>query len=340
MSGRTARASSARARACAGDAEVRRLGETHDDPAALVPVALGAIAELVALDASRGATAAVPAVREVLRRVPQLSVHPARTGVRDRDLLAALAELSEVIGWILFDAGRYRRARRMNARALALAELCGDRGTARLTLLNHSMLQTHTGRPKAALETASRVAGPRPLPALVDSLVLVRRAHATALLSGDREAAALVSRARDRFLDGASPNDPPWAWWIDRTELLGHEGWVHSRLGAWRRAVPLLYEATTAPGPSYRHLFTAELLAALAGARAWREAEALIAELAPRAAGIGSVRTTETLAATADRLLASPGAPPNLRDAAAFLRESLPGRACGPDAPTPRNHPV
>ncbi|MFK8907693.1 DNA-binding protein [Streptomyces sp. YS-3] len=340
MNGRTARAFAARAQACAGQGGTRRPEGTHEDPAALVPVALGAINDLVALDASRGATAAVPAVRELLRRIPQLSAHPARTGVRDRDLLAALAELSEVIGWILFDAGHYRRARRMNARALALAELCGDRGTARLTLLNHSMLEAHTGRPGAALETASRVAGPRPLPALVDSLVLVRRAHATAMLGGDREAVALVSRARDRFLDGGSRNDPPWAWWIDRAELLGHEGWVLSRLGAWRRAVPLLYEATTAPGPSYRHLFTAELLAALAGARAWGEAEALITELAPRAGGIGSVRTTERLGATAGRLLASPGAPPNLRDAAAFLRESLPGPSGGPDTPVPRNDSV
>ncbi|MFD9561463.1 DNA-binding protein [Streptomyces sp. NPDC059994] len=333
MTGRPSRAPSAREEACAEDPAALT-------SAALIPVALGAIERLVALDASRGATAAVPAVREALRRIPQLSADPARLRHSDRDLLAALAELSEVIGWILFDAGHYRRARRMNGRALALAELCGDRGTARLTLLNHSMLEAHTGRPKAALETAARVAGPRPLPALVGSLVLVRRAHATAMLGGSREAVALISRARSRFLDGASPNDPPWAWWIDRTELLGHEGWVLSRLRAWGRAVPLLYEAATAPGPSYRHLFTAELLSALVRARAWGEAEELIAEVAPRAAGIGSVRTTETLGATAVRLLASPGAPPNLRDAAAFLRESLPVGPGGPGLLIPRNHPA
>ncbi|MFI1102858.1 DNA-binding protein [Streptomyces melanogenes] len=329
MSGRTYRAASARARTCA-----------EEEPAALIPEALGAIRRLVALDASHGATAAVPAVRETLRRIPQLSAVPARLRGHDRDLLAALAELSEVIGWILFDAGHYRRARRMNARALALAELCGDRATARLTLLNHSMLETHTGRPRAALEAAARVAGPRPLPALVGSLVLVRRAHATAMLGGSREAVALISRARSRFLDGASPNDPPWAWWIDRTELLGHEGWVLSRLRAWGRAVPLLYEATTAPGPSYRHLFTAELLSALVRARAWAEAEELIAQVAPRAAGIGSVRTTETLGATAVLLLARPGAPSNLRDAAAFLLESLPAGSGGPDPLAPRNRPA
>ncbi|GAA0583007.1 DNA-binding protein [Streptomyces crystallinus] len=332
MSGRTVRASSARQQTCAG-----RPG-LPQDPATLIPEALAAVEDLVAIDASRGASAAVPAVRAVLCRLPQLTADPARLRDHGSDLLAALAELSEVIGWILFDAGHYRRARRMNARALALAELCGDRGTARLTLLNHSMLETHTGRPVEALETADRVAGPRPLPALVDSLVLVRRAHATAMLGGDREAVALISRARGRFLDGASPNDPPWAWWIDRTELLGHEGWVLSRLGAWNQAVPLLYEATTAPGPSYRHLFTAQLLSALVEATAWGEAEELIADLAPRAAGIGSVRTTESLGATAGRLLAGPGAPPNLRDAAVHLLESLPDG--GPHLLIPRNQPV
>ncbi|MEV7540904.1 DNA-binding protein [Streptomyces sp. NPDC089915] len=288
------------------------------------PLARDAVARLVALDAERGATAAVPAVREALRALPELSADPAALRGLGPDPLAALAELAEVIGWILFDAGFYRRAHRMNGRALALAGLCGDRWTARLTLLNHSMLTTHTGRPRAALEAAARVAGRRPLPARVASLVLIRRAHATALLGGRREPLELIARAQSRFLDGISYRDPHWAWWIDQTELLGHQGWVQARLRRWDRAIPLLHEAATAPGPSYRHLFTAELLAALAGAGAWREAEELIARIAPRAAAIGSVRTTETLAATAAGLRRRPGVPARLRDAAAFLRESLP----------------
>ncbi|MEW1636589.1 DNA-binding protein [Streptomyces sp. NPDC093801] len=293
----------------------------HED---LVPLALRTVARLVALDAGRGAAAAVPAVREAVRAVPQLSADPAALGGLGPDRLAALAELAEVIGWILFDAGHYRPAHRMNARSLALAGLCGDRWTARLTLLNHSMLATHTGRPRAALAAAARVAGPRPLPARVASLVLIRRAHAIAVLGGGREPLELIARAQSRFLDGISRRDPHWAWWIDQTELLGHQGWVQARLRRWDRAIPLLYEAAGAPGPSYRHLFTAELLAALAGAGAWREAEELIGRVAPRAAGIGSARTTETLAATAAALHRRSGAPASLRDAAAFLRESLP----------------
>ncbi|MEU3914772.1 MULTISPECIES: DNA-binding protein [unclassified Streptomyces] len=295
------------------------------DPDELVPLAAGAVARLVALDTQRGATAAVAAVREAVRPLPQLSAAPDALRGLGPDRLAALAELAEVIGWILFDAGRYHRAHRMNARALALADLCGDRWTARLTLLNHSMLTTHTGRPRAALAAAARAAaGPRPLPARVAGLVLIRRAHATAVLGAHREPLRLIARAQSRFLDGISPRDPHWAWWIDQTELLGHQGWVQARLRRWDRAIPLLYEAATAPGPSYRHLFTAELLAAFAGAGAWREAEELIGRIAPRAAAIGSVRTTETLAATAAGLRHRRGAPASLRDAAAHLRESLP----------------
>lgn len=295
------------------------------DPDALVPLAAGAVARLVALDAGRGATAAVAAVREAVRPLPQLAAAPHTLRGLGPEPLAALAELAEVIGWILFDAGRYRRAHRMNARALALAALCGDRWTARLTLLNHSMLTTHTGHPRAALDAAARAAaGPRPLPARVAGLVLIRRAHATALLGADREPLRLIARAQSRFLDGISARDPHWAWWIDQTELLGHRGWVHARLRRWDRAIPLLYEAATAPGPSYRHLFTAELLAAFAGAGAWREAEELIGRIAPRAAAIGSVRATETLAATAAGLHHRRGAPASLRDAAVHLRQSLP----------------
>ncbi|MFH7596144.1 DNA-binding protein [Streptomyces racemochromogenes] len=293
-------------------------------PDHLVPLAGRAVAHLVALDTRSGATAAVAAVRGAVRGIPQLSADPHALHGLGPDALAALAELAEVIGWILFDAGRYRAAHRMNLRALALAGLCGDRWTARLTLLNHAMLATHTGRPRAALDAAGRVAGPRPLPARVASLVLVRRAHATALLGGHREPLELIARARSRFLDGISARDPHWAWWIDETELLGHQGWVQARLRRWNRAIPLLYEAATAPGPAYRHLFTAQLLTALADAGAWREAEDLIGRIAPRAAGIGSVRTTEALAATAAGLRRRSGAPAPLRDAAAFLRESLP----------------
>ncbi|MGW0392197.1 DNA-binding protein [Streptomyces sp. NPDC003042] len=305
----------------------------HEDRDEAVLSALRTTQRLVAIDTAQGATAAVPAVREAVRRIPDVAADPAHLRGHDGDRLAALSELCEVIGWILFDAGLYRRAHRMNARALALAGLCGDRWTARLVLLNHSMLTTHTGHPRTALETAARVTGPRPLPARVASLVLIRQAHATAVLGGHREPLELISRARSRFLDGVSRRDPHWAWWIDESELLGHRGWVLARLHRWDQAIALLHRAATAPGPSYRHLFTAELLSALAGAGAWSEAEDLIADLAPRAARIGSVRTTETLRRTATGLLRRADAPRPLRDAAAFLLESLPAPAVGAATP-------
>ncbi|MFD3579133.1 DNA-binding protein [Streptomyces sp. NPDC058644] len=290
----------------------------------MIPLAVRTVERLVALDATSGATSAMPAVREAVRRIPELSTDPRTLRPQGGDRLAALAELCEVIGWILFDAGRYRAAHRMNARALALAQLCGDRWTARFVLLNDSMLKAHTGAPRTALETAARVGGARALPARVSTLVLIRQAHAIALLGGDREPTDLMARARNRFLDGVSRHDPPWAWWIDQNELLGHQGWVLARLRQWDQAIPLLHEAATAPGPSYRNLFTAQLLSALARAGAWREAEDLIAEIAPRAARIGSVRTTQTLGRTASHLLGKPGTPAPLREAAAFLLESLP----------------
>ncbi|MFG2653331.1 DNA-binding protein [Streptomyces sp. NPDC048436] len=290
----------------------------------VIPFVVRVIERLVSLDATSGASAAMPTVRATLRRLPDLSADPGSLHARPIDRLAALAELCEVIGWILFDAGFYREAHRMNARALTLAELCGDRWTARFVLLNDSMLKAHTGRPRAALEATARVAGPRELPARVSSLVLIRQAHAIAMLGGHREPMDLMGRAWSRFLDGVSRQDPPWAWWIDETELLGHQGWVFARLRQWDRAIPLLRQAATAPGPSYRNLFTAELLAALAGAGAWREAEELIVGLASHAAHIGSARTTQTLGRTASRLRGNPTAPAPLRDAAVFLLESLP----------------
>ncbi|MEV8313649.1 DNA-binding protein [Streptomyces sp. NPDC059900] len=290
----------------------------------------------MALDAKSGATSALPAVREAVRRIPELSDAPGRLCGQDGDRLAALAELGEVIGWILFDAGFYRAAHRMNTRALALAELCGDLWTARFVLLNDSMLQTHVGAPDTALRAAARARGTRALPARVAGLVRIRQAHAIALLGGHRDALDLMSRARCLFLEGVSRRDPPWAWWIDRTELLGHQGWVHARLHQWDKAIDLLHEAVAAPGPSYRTLFAAKLLAVLARAGAWREAEDLIAGLAPGAARIGSVRTTQTLERTASGLLGRSGTPRPLREAAVFLRECLPA----PHPLTPRQPPA
>ncbi|MFJ2766625.1 DNA-binding protein [Streptomyces sp. NPDC087300] len=305
---------------CGGPA----LSEGRERVGSSVPAVLRTLERLLALDATHGASAALPAVRDAVRHVPELSAAPARLRGLDPELLSALAELSEVAGWILFDAGRYAAARRANGRALALAALCGDTWTARLTLLNHSMLQAHTGHARAALECASRVAGTGTLPARVDALVLIRRAHAVALLGGGRAAVELISRAGHRFLDGVSRRDPAWAWWIDETELLGHRGWVLARTRRWSPAVDLLRQAVAVPGPAYRDLFTAVLLDALVGAGAWRDAEELIADLAPRAARIGSVRTTGTLAATSVRLRDRAGAPAALRDAAVHLLERLP----------------
>ncbi|MEU6127123.1 hypothetical protein, partial [Streptomyces sp. NPDC047123] len=270
--------------------------------ASALPFVLDTTRRLLALDAGLGARVAVHAVDEAFRSVPQLSAGQGTPCAADGERLAALAELSEVAGWILFDAGRHRRAHRANARALSLAELCGDRWTARLTLLNHSMLQAHVDRPRAALAAASRVPGPRPLPARVGTLVLIRQAHAVAMLGGSSAATDLLAQARSRFLDGVSRTDPAWAWWIDETELLGHQGWVLARLRHWGHAVPLLHRAATATaGPAYRGLFAAHLLAAYAGAGAWRDAEQLVGELAPRIADTASARTAESLGATALR---------------------------------------
>ncbi|MEV0319892.1 DNA-binding protein [Streptomyces sp. NPDC050658] len=284
----------------------------------MITWAVRTVERLVALDAERGARASLPAVRAALRSLPAPAAAPTR------DELAALAELYEVAGWILFDAGRYGAAHRMNARALDLAGRGGDRWTARFVLLNHSMLKAHTGEPGSALDAAARTAGARPLPARVGSLVLVRQAHAIAMLGGRTESTALISRAHSRFQDGISRHDPHWAWWFDETELIGHQGWVHARLHDWDRALPLLHRAATAPGPAYRKLFTAQLLAAFAGAGAWRDAGDLIERIAPDAARIGSVRTTETLGRTAALLLRRTDVPPALRDAAAHLLECLP----------------
>ena len=205
----------------------------------------------------------------------------------DRETVSALAELAEVVGWILYDEDRQTEAHAHNTEALRLARLAGDRDIELLTLLNMSMQRAHVGCDRDALRVAADGHALAPSPR-VRAMFRVRAAQALANLADAAGAFNALREAESLFRQGVGPLDPPWASWITEAELLGHRGSVHAKLGRWAEAVPLLRRAVELDGPDaprYRSVVRALLVRALVETGEPDEAAAVRSGL-----GVGSAR--------------------------------------------------
>ncbi|MCX2968370.1 MULTISPECIES: DNA-binding protein [Streptomyces] len=281
---------------------------------------------VLALEASAGALAAAGAAARLSARALAAADRPADGGLRPgSDAGAALAELTQVTGWLLFDAERHLGANRFSRCALTLARASGDRASEHLALATLSMQAAHLGRPGAALRLAdTALAAPRLTPR-VAAVFRLRQAQAHARRGLAQPALRAARRAHSLVLDGPSRRDPAWAWWVDAEEAAGHLGLTYAALGAWHRAVDQLTSVTGAQG--FRALFDAELLAAQLRGGAWDEACGLAARLAPRARTLGSGRAVAALYRAYRPLLAAPhlapAVPPRVREAVHWLDAHL-----------------
>lgn len=289
-----------------------------------VAVVRGGTRRLVVLD---GRVGGLEVARVALRQVDVVweRVRPHRWDPgRGRDVQAAAAELAQVAGWILFDVECQAEAGRVNAQALGMARLAGDRSTELLTLLTISMREAHLGRPREALAVAEFVLEGGRLGPRVEAMFRVRAARALGL-AGDRAGAATqFRRARSLVLDGPGRADPAWAWWIDETELVGHEGAARIDRADWSGAVPLLESvahAGSAGAPQYRSVFTAKLLLAYLKAHAWSDAERVAGDLLDHR-GIGSRRTAGVLRRAGRVARTDPRLPSSLSDLILAVSES------------------
>ncbi|MBW1602019.1 DNA-binding protein [Streptomyces sp. JJ66] len=281
---------------------------------------------VLVLEARAGAVTAAPVAARLAPRFLCDPRRPADGGLRPgSEAGAALAELTQVAGWLLFDAEQQRAAHRFSTLALTLARASGDRASERLVLATLAMQAAHLGRPGAALRlSGTALTAPRLTPR-VAAVFRLRQAQAHAL--GGRRAAALraVRHAHSLVLDGPADRDPAWVWWVDEVETAGHLGLTYAALGAWHRAVDQLTAVTGAGG--FRALFDAELLAAQLRCGAWRDAAALAADLAARADRLQSARATRVLHRALRPLLTAPPTGPTppaaVREAAHWLDAHL-----------------
>jgi transcriptional regulator with XRE-family HTH domain/tetratricopeptide (TPR) repeat protein len=279
------------------------------------------IRTLVGLEVRHGGNEAGPLAGRCLeaarRRLGQ--------GGSGAEVVAAVAELAEVTGWMLHDADRQDAARRTLHEALHLSRLAGDRGMELFTLAMLAFVEIWAGRPGAALMISRTVLTDATLSSRVVAMFGIREGRALAML-GDRAGAfRVLDRSRSAMLDGVAGDEPDWAWWLDEAELLHHVGRAHASLGDHADALEILQRANALCPParvSGRWNYLAHTLESAVAADSWSEAETMLAELLPGAGVIGSGRT-ESVLRTATAALERAAAGPSLRDAAQQLRHAL-----------------
>lgn len=153
-----------------------------------------------------------------------------------RDDLAALAELAEVAGWILFEEERQHESHAHNLLALTLTRHSKFHSIENLILLNHIFQRTRVGRYGEALALAARgLESTRSRK--VRAMFALRQARVYSRTRQAKQAHEALARAQDVLDD--DPSAPEWAWWIDETELNGHRAAVLANLGHLEEAALL-----------------------------------------------------------------------------------------------------
>ncbi|MGW0663471.1 transcriptional regulator [Streptodolium elevatio] len=141
-----------------------------------------------------------------------------------RGLFRAVAELTELVGWLSFDSGRHALAQRYHIQALRLAQAADDRAYGAYVMANMACQAVYLGHGWEAVQLA-RAAQQGARGSLThrgQALVLAMEARGHAALSDERACVEALSAA-ERSLDAADgDDDPAWCQYFDKAELI-HE---------------------------------------------------------------------------------------------------------------------
>jgi transcriptional regulator with XRE-family HTH domain len=160
-------------------------------------------------------------------------------------LLAALAELCQLTGWVLDDAGQHEQAIRYYVTGVRAAEEAGDRSLAANLLSTLSYSRANTGHTEEAVllaRSAVLAGGPHSAPA--GRALLWDRAAWAHALNGDADRSNEALEAADEaFALADGEPAPAWAYWLTRGELDVMAGRCFTELDRPDRAEPLLLNA-------------------------------------------------------------------------------------------------
>lgn len=166
----------------------------------------------------------------------------AYTDPTGRALLGALAELCQLAGWVVADAGAPDDAERYHRAGVRAAHAAGDRASAANLVSTLSYQEANTGDPRRAVLLArSALSGADGQATGTVRALLGERVAWAHSRTGDRAATERALSTVDAAYDDRRPDDDPeWTYWLDPDEIAVMAGRCYVELGEPNRAIPLL----------------------------------------------------------------------------------------------------
>jgi tetratricopeptide (TPR) repeat protein/transcriptional regulator with XRE-family HTH domain len=213
-----------------------------------------AVGELYRLDDAYGGDAVVALASHYLTEVDDLLNTASYTASVGRQLRVIYGQLAEGAGWLHFDAGRYRQARRYYGEALQAAQLADDLELEVLVLTSMNALARYQHRPREALELAQlakRRASGWATPRL-STLLAAREAICWAQMNDEHATRNAFHHAHNVYKPAKNDADPPWIGFFDQAELTALKGLAYDTLGHHAEAANLLNDALKQIDPKLR----------------------------------------------------------------------------------------
>jgi len=248
-----------------------------------------------------------------VRYVEQLLDTGSYTDQVGRALTGAGAEMMTAAGWVHYDAGRWREARRYYADAAQAATAAGNGVAAAHAWINACLLSYREGsRPKEGVQLAEaaqlavrREGGPK-----LRALAAIREAEARSVI-GDRTAmVAAVGRAH-RAYESTRGNDPGYLAHLSEAQISGLTGLAFMRIADHRTATAYLQSAIsgTTAYPRERTAWQIRQAQNLVQADAIADGCAVLTENFADIHAVASTRLQTALGEIVDRLRAYSSVP-------------------------------
>jgi hypothetical protein len=215
---------------------MERLRRVRQQPVRLDKATLDVLAAMTAscrrIDDLQGARTAFPMVVGHLGGVTELLKWAVGSSLRRR-LVAIVAEVAQLAGWLAIDMHQHAVARVVLNVSIDAARESGDLALLAFSLGNLSQAHSAAGRPLDALrllERAREIAMQNATPTTRAWLAAVE-ADAQASL-GDREACwRTLGRADEEMAEPESVEGPAWMYFFDQAQLSHWAGHAHLRCG-------------------------------------------------------------------------------------------------------------
>jgi ATP/maltotriose-dependent transcriptional regulator MalT len=200
------------------------------------------VAQLRRVDDHIGGRELRPLVERELHATAGLLRNTAYTDRVGRALLGAVAELCQLAGWVIADAGAPDVAARYHLLGVHAAHAAGDRPTAANLVSTLAYQVANTGDPhEAVLLARSAQSGARAhASATTRALLGERVAWAHARAGETRHTARALALVENDYDQRQPADDPSWAYWLDSDEVTVMAGRCYVELGQPERAIPLL----------------------------------------------------------------------------------------------------